>query len=473
MKVYLKILALALCACGILSLSACAEPPVETTVTTVPTTAAPTQPPLSPKEKYDLARDGVLQAGNWILDYTLEEQRGIGEDIFTKYVSGRASFSNLYQEDMVAVVEEQQTFGGYTSEYTEIYCESMAFSKVKENYFKAEMEPESFVQRQIPAVLIDSALYKSIVETAGDSGTVISFDGAKAVESWVVNSKVTLIDASGSAVLDISGGLKETSYRITYGIGDVEYTVSAKVQVTAPPSLDLGGTHQQHIRRSTQIQSLDVPKLFLQVVGTVYSANKLHCDAVESIYSEAIPLAYSQNSVIDLSGAEEEMFARAEYKSQLSDYRGNVSSSKQLDIFENGVFSSSINGGKPQENPTATALQMRRFYEDAILSALAAPKYVKDASLTVSKDSYRVEIEGNHDFLKDMMANITQFLQVDLDEKAEKKKTVAASAYLEIDRETGLPTTMGLLVERQHTIDTVAYRLVYRLDQTVEFTERE
>ena len=57
--------------------------------------------------------------------------------------------------------------------------------------------------------------------------------------------------------------------------------------------------------------------------------------------------------------------------------------------------------------------------------------------------------------------------------KAEKKKTVAASAYLEIDRETGLPTAMGLLVERQHTIDTVAYRLVYRLDQTVEFTERE
>lgn len=474
MKVYLRILAAALCVCGAFALAGCSEPQVvETTATTAPATTVATEPPLSPREKYDLAREYVLLAGNWILDYTMEEQRVIGDDAFVQKTSGRASFSNLYQENMVAVVEEELTFGSYTSEYEEIYCESMAFSKVKENYFKSEMDPEAFVQRQIPAVLIDSALYKAITETVEDSGTVVSFDGAKAMESWVANSKAKLISASGSAVLDSSGALKETTYRATYSVGTVQYTVSATVQVTAPPSLDLSGTHQQHIRRGTQIQSLDVPKMLLQVVGTVYSADRMHCDAVESIYSEAIPLAYSQNSEIDLSVVDEELSVRAEYKSQLSDYRGNVSSSRQVDTYENGVFSSVVNGGKPQENPTITAVQMRRFYEDAILSALAAPMYVKDASVTVSADSYRVEIEGNHEFLKDMMANITQFLQVDLDEKATKKKTVSAGAYLVIDRESGMPTSMGLLVERQHTIDTVAYRLVYRLDQTMQFLESE
>ena len=476
MKAYLRTLAVVLCVCGVLSLAGCgSETPAQTTAPTVPTTtvASTTEPALSPREKYELARDSVLQAGNWILDYTMEEQRLIGDDAFAQTVSGRASFSNLYQENMIAVVEEQLSYGSYTSEYTEVYCENVAYSKVKENYFKSAMEPETFVQRQIPAVLIDSALYQAIAEEVTEDSTVIFFESGKSLESWIANAKAKLISASGRAVLDSSGTLKETSCQITYSVGAVQYTISATVQVTAPPSLDLGGSHQQHIRRSTEIESLDVPKMFLQVVGTVYSADKMHCDAVESIYSEAIPLAYSQSSNIDLSVLDGELSVRAEYKSQLSDYRGNVSSSTQLDTFENGVYSSSVNGGKPQENPAITDVQMRRFYEDAILSALAAPKYVKNASLTENQDGYRIEIEGNHDFLSDMMENITQFLQVDLDEKATKKKTLSASAYLEIDRETGLPTAMGLLVERQHTIDTVAYRLVYRMDQTVEFTDHE
>jgi len=472
MKGFLRLIAVLLCVCGVLVLAGCSEPLVETTVT-VPTTAVSTEPPLSPREKYELARKSLEQAANWILDYTLEEQRTVQTDTYTKKVAGRASFSKLYQKDMVSVVEEQLTYGSYTSEYTEVYCESMAFAKVNECYFKSEMEPEAFVQRQIPAVLIDSALYRTITETVGENSTVISFDGAAAVESWVGKSNAKIVSASGSAVLDISGALKETTCQITYSVDAVQYAVAATVRVTAPPSLDLGGAHQEHIRNSTEIKSLDVPKMLLQVVGDVYAAGKMHCNAVESIYSEAIPLAYSQNSLIDLTSHEGDLTARAEYKIQLSDYRGDVSTSTQVDAFESGVFSSAVNGGKPQTNPTVTPQQMRRYCEDAILSALVAPKYLKDASIEVSKDSYRLEIDGNYDFVTDMMANISQFLQVDLDAQATQKKTVSADGYLVIDRETGLPTAMGLNVERQHTIDTLTYRLTYRLDQTMKLSDYE
>ena len=470
MRGFFRLIAVLLCVCGVLA--GCNEPPVETTVT-VPTTAAPTEPPLSPREKYDLARERVEQAGNWVLDYTLEERRGIGADTYTKKVEGRASFSKLYQKDMVAVVEEHLNYGSYTSDYTEVYCDGDAFSKVNESNFKAEMEPEDFVRRQIPSVLLDSTLYKTITETVGENSTVISFENAKAVESWIGKSNAKIIGASGKATLDSSGALKKTTYRVTYSVGTLQYAVSATVQVTAPPSLDLGGTHQEHITNSTEIKSLDVPKMLLQVVGDVYAAGKMQCSAVESIYSEAIPVTYSQSSLIDLTSHEESLTARAEYKIQLSDYRGDVSSNTQVDVFENGVFSSTVNGGDPQTNPAVTPQQMRRYCEDAILSALVAPKYLKDVSLEVSKDSYRLEIEGNHDFVTDMMANISQFLQVDLDAEATKKKTVSAGGYLVIDRETGLPTAMGLYVERQHTIDTVAYRLTYRLDQTMKLSDYE
>ena len=469
---FLRVWAAILCICAVLVLAGCEEPPVDTTVT-VPTTAAPTEPPLSPREKYNIALGNLEQAPNWILDYTLEEQRSVGTDTYTKKVVGKASFSKLYQKDMVAVIEEQLTYGSYTSDYTEVYCESMAFSKIKESYFKSEMEPEAFVQRQIPAALINSALYQTIGETAGENSTVISFDGATAVESWVGNTKEKIISASGSAILDSSGALKETTCQITYSVGAVQCTVSAVVHITTPPSLDLSGTHQEHITGSTRIKDLDVPKMLLQMVGDVYAAGKMKCDAVESIYSEAIPLAYSQNSLINLTGYDDELTARAEYKIQLSDYRGNVSTSTQVDSFENGVFLSAVNGGSPQKNSTVTPQQMRSYCEDAILSALVAPKYLKDAYLEVNEDNYRIEIEGNYDFVMDMMTNISQFLQVDLDAKATDKKTVSAGGYLVIDSETGLPTAMGLHMERQHTIDTVTYRLTYRLDQTMKLSEYE
>lgn len=470
MKGFLRIWALTLCACALLLLGGCKEPPVETT--TVPTTV-PTEPPLTPREKYDLAREKLEQASNWIFSYTLEEQRTVGGDTYTKSVTGRASFSKLYRKDMMAVVEEQLSYGSYSSEYTEIYCEGAAYSQINESCFKAEMDPETFVKRQLPAVLLDSSLYQTVSETVGADSTVISFDNATAVESWVGNSAAQIVSASGTATLDSSGALRETTCRITYTVGKVQYTVSAAVRATAPASLDLSGTHQEHIKDSTQIKSLDAPKMLLQVVGNVYAAGKMHCDTVESIYSEAIPLAYSQSSAIDLIGADEKLTAKVAYEIHLSDYRGNVSAKTQEDAFADGLFTTSVNGGEPQENPDVTAQQMRRYCEDAILSALAAPKYLKEASVVEEADSYRLEIVGNDAFVTDMMANITKFLQVDLDEKATEKKTVSAGGYLIIDRETGLPTAMGLNMERQHTVDTVTYQLAYRLDQTMRLSDYE
>ncbi len=470
MKRMKRIWALALCVCALMILAGCAEKPDPTTI---PTTAAPTEPPLTPREKYDLAQEAIQNASNWILNYTLEETRVVGEDTYTETAQGTASFSKLNQADMVAVVEEQLSYGTYTSAYREVYCEGAAYAQVNESSFTAEMTPEQFVQRQLPAVLLSSNLYRTVAETVNADTTVLSFSQAKGAEHWLGDGNIQIVQGTGTATLDNTGMLKETTCQVEYMLGDVRYTVNAVVRVTAPPALDLGATHQQHIRNSIEIESLDVPKMLLRAVGDVYATGRIYCDAVESIYSDAVQIAYSQRSIINMTGMDEELCARAEYMIHMSDDRGNVSAKTQIDAFENSVFSSSQDGEKPVQNPNVTAQQMRRYCEDVILSALAAPKYLKNASLETKRDSYRLEIEGNHDFVMDMMANISQFLQVDLDEKATGKKTLSAGAYLVIDRETGLPTAMGLNMERQHTIDTVTYRLTYSLEQTMALSDYE
>ena len=455
-----------LCVGALIVLCGCQQPPEETGVTTT----VQTEPPLSAEEKYLQGREHIDQASNWILSYTTEEKRTIGTDIYTQAVSGTASYSNLMQSDMTVVVEENLSYGTYRSNYLELYCEGDAYVQVNGSNFKETMTPKMFIQRQIPAVLLSSGLYQTITETVLEDATVISFSEATEVEEWVSGKKAKLISASGTATLDNTGVLKETNYHVEYQLGECKYEFSASVQVTAPQTLDLGGTHQEHLKGSIQLEDVSIPKMLLQVVGNIYTAGSIQCTATETIYSEAIPLSYSQKSQYNLTGAGETLNARAEYLTSMSDYRGEAASQTWTESFADGKYTTTReNAG----NVSATAEQMRQYLEDAILSALVAPIYLNDATLQEKGTLYRLELTGNHQFVIDMMKNIASFLQVDLESKATTGKTVSAGGYLTIHKETGLPLSMGLYLEREHTMDSGTYQLTYQLDQTLALSETE
>lgn len=463
MKRSMKILALMLCAGALILLGGCQQSPEETTA---PTTII-TEPPLTAVEKYDLAKAGVDQAANWILNYTTEESRMIGKDTYTETVTGTASFSKLYQQDMTAVVEEQLTYGSYSSAYTEVYCGGAAYAQVNGSNFTAEMDAADFVQRQLPAALLDSSLYQTITESTGENTTVVSFSDAAGLETWLAGSDAELICAAGTATLDSTGVLMETTYQAEFIQGDARYSYSAVVRITVPQTLELGATHQEHFEGSVSLESLDIPKMLLQVVGDVYTSQYMYCDANETIYSEAIPTSYTQRGIFHLTGGNDELWALAEYQISGSDYRGEVYTKTQTDRFEDGLFTTTQDNGEPVENTSMTAQLTREYCEDAILSALVAPKYLAAATLQDNGDHYRLEMTGNEAFMADLMAGIIDFLDVDLDAKATTSETLSIGGYLTIDKATRLPITMGLYLERTHTIEDVPYVLSYQLDHTL------
>ncbi len=463
MKHFMKILALCLSTMS-LFLCGCQQQPVPTTVP-IQTSS---QPQLTPTEQYLQGREYIDSASNWILKYTVEQKRSIGDDTYTETVSGTASFSKLNQPDMTAVVEEKLELGGYDCAYCEVYCEKMAYVQVNNSSFKAKMDPQTFAARHLPAVLLDSSLYQTVTLSKMENSTVISFCDPSGLEKWLDTGNGSLKSASGTAVLDSSGVLRQTTYRAVYADGKVTYEISASVNVTAPQVLELGGTHQEHIHGSVELTDLDAPKMLLRVVGGVYSAGYIRCEAVESIFSEAIPLSYTQNSLLTLSGEGDTLSARAEHSVSMSDYRGEAVSTSWIETFVDGRFSTTGNGAVPD---TVTAEQMRQYFEDLILSALAAPIYLRDADVVDEGTVYRLEITGNDAFIADMMANIGQFLRVDLDKQATQSKTLSASGYLTVNKRTGLPETMGLYLEREHVIESVAYQLTYRLEHTMSLSE--
>ncbi len=430
--------------------------------------------PLTVAQKYEKARAAVDAAQNRILVYTATQTREVGGSSYTRTTKGKASFSNVGQDSMVAVVEENLQYGTYESSYAETYCGGKAYVQLAETSFAAELTSAAFVARQLPAALLSSSCYEEITEAIDDGMTRIYFRKSMATESWALpQANAQLISAEGEALLDETGALVQTIYRGEYLVGQTKYLYDVTVQVTVPKSLDLGAIHTEHFENLPVLTDIRAPKLLLGAVGDIFSMQTMTGSAVESIYSEAMSVSYVQKSNYALSGADEKLTAKAAYEITLTDYRGEATVTTQVDTYENGAFTSSVNAAEPVAKPGVTAKQMHQYMEDAVLSAVLAPKYLHNAWIEESDTHYRLVMQGNANFVADLMVGIGSFLNADLDKQAESAQTTASDGYLSIEKETGLPVVMELKLVRQHTMQSVPYQLTYQLEQQINLLESE
>lgn len=446
------------------------NPPTITT-TAPPETTLPeiTLPPLDGQALYDAAKDAVQQAKHQVLSYTATQDRIVNNDRYTQTITGTGWFADLSMENFAAVIEETRTYGSYSNTYKETYCQETAYAEMAGLVFSKAISQADFLQRHLPAMLIDSSLYGSIVPQRTDSGILLQFSDATALESWMAPEGATLLQASGEVLLSSDGALLESSYAAEYSLGDVTYTYTAQVQFSVQEALDLSEMHI-HYTGSQSVEDLDVLSSLMQVAGDLFTANALRCEAVEIIDCQQIPLVYRQESSYQLLEDGTSFQAGADYVSQISDYREQVSTRIQSDSFVNGVFSSVIDGNEPITDPEMTQEKMRQLIEDAILSAMMAPNYLSGATRAENETSYVIHMTGNDAFCKDLMAVITNFLQVDLDALATSYKTTVAQGYLTIDKQTMLPTAMGITFQRIHTTDGVDYTLKYSMEHTLQLS---
>lgn len=471
MRSLVQFLAVLLCLVLVLAMVACAPSEGSEVTTAAPQT---TLRPVPAREKYDIASAQVSDAENLLLHFTRSETRSVGRDTYRRSVTGTASYSGIGSRDMEAVVEEQLVYGSYKCAYKEVYCDGDAFAEVNGSAFTADMTAAEFVARQVPAVLLQQELYDSITEAAGaDDSIVLTFTGATAAESWLfLPGKAQLVSAGGTAVLNSQGSLVQSDYRLEYELGGCRYTLEVSVQVTMPKSLDLGAIHSEHFRNCPKLSLLDAPKMLLQVVGDVYTTQTFRCKATESIFSEAIPMTYQQKSTYHLQGTGEDMTANAEYVISLSDYRGQTEKDTRLDSYQNGIYTTVADGSTKESAITAEA--MRQYYEDAILSALLAPKFLENATSWNGASQFHLEMMGSDAFAQALIEEISTLLQVQLDADSVTVQQDGCGGYVDIDRNTGLPVSMGLYLNCIHTVGGISYTFTYSLEQELtlsNFTE--
>jgi len=451
-------------------LAACeSNEPVETTPHTDPTVpATDPAPTLSVADRFSAALRSLDRSRNLVLSYTTSQNRTVAGEVFTSRVEGTASYRGLQASHPQALVRENLTYGTYSTVVYQSYLNDAAFCRVSNSNFTAEMTMNQFLEAQLPAVLLDQELYGSVTEVPAEDGTIIMhLEDPSSLENWVTdNTAAQLTQASGTAAMSADNRITAFTYSAAYTVGSVQYTLEVSVSIQYPDSLDLSAQQPVHPENCAVISDLRIPKLLLQTVGDVYTAQAMTVSYADAIQSQFYNQVRGQNILINTFGAGSDFSAAISSQVTLKDFSGITTTNSQSVRFVNGLYSYSINGADFISDATITAQATRTMCEDSILSALMTLQSIAGAELQDAGDFLCITFTGNEDFAEALCTNIYPlFFGFDLDAYAASYTTDAAGGYLTINKHTGLATAMGLSMKRTHVIDSVPYTLSYQVDQ--------
>ena len=433
-----------------------------------PTEVPPPEDTRSGTELYNAGCRPLLSAENRVMQYTFSKTRTIGSQSYTESAVGTASFSGLGTDAMVAVIDEALTYGTVKADHLLSFCNGTAYSRISESIFACDISRDDFMDKQLPAALLTPGLYGTVQKSATAEGTTIAFSNPTTLESWVPQPGARLVSVLGTATLDQAGVLTHTTYSASYTCGETNYLLEVSLRCSAPAQLDLSALHPEHPEDCPKLTCLEAPKILLQTVGDIFTAQSIRAQATETVYSEAIPVTRLRQIAADSTGMGDSLAASLSYGVEVTDYRGQVTASSQVYNFKDGLCTSALDGGEPKSEPGITAEVMRTSIEDTVLAALFATQYLAEAKSEEETDRCTLRFTGNEAYATDLCRDLGAYLDLNLDENATSYHSTQATGYLTIDKSTGLPVAMGMFFTRTHVFGEVPYVLHYQLDQTLD-----
>lgn len=445
--------------CLVLCLCSCAGNSAET--------FAPTENSEALRATYNDAKTRLEQAANLTMTASYQLAHTVGSQTYTQNSITDVSYTKRSTDAMTAIARETLKYGTYEAKYTAFYANQTAYCQTDDFTFSASMSADEFTTRQLPAALLNAALYRKIVSHNTDSNTIITFSEATGLEQWATTTEnIQFISASGSATIDANGDLAETTYIADYIADGFHCHLEASVSPTVAETLDLSNQIPS-TAGSIPIACYDAPRILLQAVGSIFSAQSITASSQETLVCSAAALVQSSQTNIDLFGSGSDFMAKSEYAVTVTDYTGIPSTSTLTETFRDGVYSYAVNGGTPVEPTDINAHMIRTEYEDILLSSLFTPELIQDAQLTEMEDFYYIHFAGNDTFVKALCSWIYSGIGVDLDSYASSSSTAEAFGWLSINKRTGLPTSIGQTLKRNYIIENVSYPLTYEYSQSL------
>ncbi len=431
-----------------------------------------TAPPLPSTQEelralYTDAAHKLQAAQDLTLQIETETSITLGSERFTKHSVQQLSLSGVGTNEMCGSMDEVLTVGTHKSAITEQFENGSFYFTVNGSRFTASMTAATYLARYVPAAALDASLYNKITATNAGKQCIIDFSEPTAPEYWAVPAEARLVAASGQALLTENGDISCCRYSVAYTCASASLEQATTVTVSdnfkAPGSVDSS-------TRWLPLEAPDAPRLLEEACGYLTQAQAISSRATEQIVSEAFGLSRIQTTQLDMHGIDESLLALRQTDVSLTNHsRGDeTTKSLQVEKFIDGHYTLEKEGIAADAGDI-TPQQMRTYCQELLVSSILLPEYIQSVQVHVGDGTIRLEFTASEELAAQMVSNACQSLYSDpalLSQLATDYFNEAMTAYLEIDKYTGLPISSGIYCKGVHTIQTTAYALTTQMDQT-------
>ena len=469
------LLRILLCICLLVCLIGCAEDvpedpsvPVSSTDATQSTNASNSQDLPDANTLYEEAVQAI--PADLSMTVSVTRQVSIADALYTSSTTQKITYLGLGTDTFAAQVTETAQYGDYSVDFSELYIDGTVYATICDEDFSSALSQEEFTARYLPPMLLDASLYGTVTA----DGDTISFSEPTALESWLLDEPADILQAEGSVTLT-GGVLTNATYHVTYALGGAEITVSVTQSIAAPDSTKLRAPSDPDAY--LPIESIDAPKLLDQAYGYLLQSSILDGRMSSSIFSQAA--GYLLNSQIlisayDTGDSPMYQFDQSYYE---MDYTRNVSNElDQVEVFRDGKYTMSVDGGRAQPNASVTLQVIQTYYQNILTECVIDTSYIKTAELFDLNGYYFVQFTCTDEFGSTMCRDICGRIFQDeelLNSHASAYRNNTLECYLAVDKYTGLPTSMGLTYEGEHTIDGYGYILSEQADYSFDLAGLE
>lgn len=454
--------------CLLLLLCGCQETPVATTAPpTEPPTTAPTEP--SPAQLYADAAAVVENSENLLLRVNLEQTIEVSGETYTTDSGQTITYLNYGTDQLHASVREIVTFCDHSVSITELYADGKVYTTLSDTNFITEFTDSDYTQLHTPAVLLDASLYGSVTQ----EGSVFTFSDPTVLESWVAPESAELIEASGTATVSADGKLTESTYKVVYQYGPSKITETYHVTVGTPTVTAEELPFPSDTTGYITCDGVGAVWLYERAWGFLMNTDKITSQLLESILSQAAGLHLSQQIYLDAYPADSAPMYRVN-TSVNQTVNGGSDSYELEEIFRDGMYSSSTDGGEPTEYGVPLA-SMQNYFYDLLTENIMEMESLADIKCTDTGTLYLLEITGTEELADGIKQELCYKLFQNatlLDQHSTAYKTEKIELYFSIDKYTGTPVALGLLFEGVHTIDGQDFILSQQLDQSFELPSK-
>lgn len=485
MRQLYKIIAILLCVSLLLSFTGCVENEVDPTLQaptaaptapptepTVPTETDPTAPPPTEPQipaAYHQAMDALENSNDLTMTVTTSRDMDLGTQTFTAQSTQCITWLGLGTQQMRAQVDETALYGPYETKITELFADGTLYSNVFGQDFTCEITPENFTARYIPVVPIHSELYGAFtVETTEDAVTVQFTDGT-APESWLMAEDAQWVSGNATAQLTPDGQMQRIEYTATYRYGNVDVTTSVKIDYAAPAVSEIKAP--TNLKNYLTFSNPDAPRVIEQIYGYLNDYDYLSFSTSTTTIVDAAGLYMLQGSSFDSYGTGNKVQAKIKSSAFISDGYSNKTQDMDLEeLFINGKYTISTNGGLPEANRSVNADLINDYIFNTLTKYVLDWSYFEEATCTDLGSLLFYEFTGSDELAKLIDSQICQEVFNDpelLSGMASKYKADKIVYYIAVDKYLGLPTALGLDYKGTYTIDGQKYSNTRQVDQQI------